>query len=137
MLKVRLAIVGAAVALALGAAGALAMENATGSDPDAHGDAVSSAARFTCPHGEGHGACVSAVAQSQGEAKETDDAQRDAAVAACKAQEKSKDKPEDLTEKSTKGADKAAKKADHAEDKSEHKTFKACISGSTSAGTGG
>ncbi|HEX2681658.1 MAG TPA: hypothetical protein VHQ03_10235, partial [Candidatus Dormibacteraeota bacterium] len=69
MFKLRFAVLGAAVALAIGAAGALAMENSAGSDSDAHGDAVSSAARVTCPHGEGHGACVSAIARSQGEAK--------------------------------------------------------------------
>ena len=132
MFKLRFAILGAAAALALGAAGALAMESATGSDPDAHGDLVSSAARFVCPHGPGHGACVSSFARTQGEAKESEDAQRDAAEAKCNAG----DKTEDATEKSTKHANKAAKKADHTEDKAEHKAFQTCVTGNASAGTG-
>jgi hypothetical protein len=49
-LKLRLAILGAAAALALGAGSALAMQESAGSgDPDAHGDLVASAARH-CPH---------------------------------------------------------------------------------------
>lgn len=69
MFKLRIAILGAAAALALGTAGALAMSDSVGGgDPDAHGDAVASAAR-NCPHGAGgvHGACVSAIASANGQ----------------------------------------------------------------------
>src|SRR5712691_8943127 len=69
MFKLRLAILGATAALALGSASALAMSESVGSgDPDAHGDAVASAAR-NCPHGPGgvHGACVSAIASANGQ----------------------------------------------------------------------
>jgi len=43
-------------------------ESAGSGDPDAHGDAVASAAR-NCPHGAGgvHGACVSAIASTNGQ----------------------------------------------------------------------
>jgi len=76
MIRLRLAILGATAMLALGSASALAMtETIGGGDPDAHGDAVASAAR-NCPHGPGgvHGACVSAVAHSTGQA--SDNSQR-------------------------------------------------------------
>ncbi len=69
MFKLRLAILGATAALAFGSASALAMSESVGSgDPDAHGDAVASAAR-NCPHGPGgvHGACVSAIASANGQ----------------------------------------------------------------------
>src|SRR5690348_9432723 len=69
MIKFRLAILGATAALALGSASALAMSESAGSgDPDAHGDAVASAAR-NCPHGPGgvHGECVSDIASMNGQ----------------------------------------------------------------------
>src|SRR5258708_34603710 len=76
MPKLRIAILGAAAALALGTASAVAMvETAGTSNSDSHGDAVSSAARTTCPHGAGgvHGACVSAIASTEAQDNETED----------------------------------------------------------------
>ncbi|GEM_PF-5764810 len=133
MFKFRFAIVGAAAALAIGTASAVAMERgAEGTNSDSHGDAVASAARTTCPHGDGHGACVSAVAQTNGEGQENNDGQQAAKVAACKAS----DTKEDAGEKSTKGADKTTRAAGKAEDKSEHQTFAACVSGETESASG-
>jgi hypothetical protein len=90
MLKLRLAILGAAAALALGTAGALAMSESAGGG-DAHGDAVASAAR-NCPHGASgvHGACVSAIASANGQAHR--DGQQAAKVKACKAAETTNDR---------------------------------------------
>jgi hypothetical protein len=85
MFKLRMAILGATAALALGTAGALAMtEAATSGDSDSHGDAVASAAR-NCPHGAGgvHGACVSSVARTNGE--QHSNSGQPAKVQACKA----------------------------------------------------
>jgi hypothetical protein len=65
--KIRFLIVSAgSAALLLGGGTALANVSALSSNSDAHGDAVASAARTTCPHGPGgvHGACVSAIASS-------------------------------------------------------------------------
>jgi hypothetical protein len=139
MHKFRFALLGAAAALALGTASAVAMQsNVAGtSDPDSHGDAVASAARTTCPHGpEGvHGKCVSAIASAEGkekaESKETEAEASSSKVKACKAA----DKTEDGSEKKPAKGDKAAKAADHTEDKSEHKSFAACVSGQTAAAT--
>src|SRR5437899_10671049 len=73
MLSFRFAILGAAAALTLGTASALAMqEGSSGTDPDSHGDAVASAARTTCPHGPNgvRGACVNASASAEGQEDE-------------------------------------------------------------------
>ncbi len=133
MHKFRFALLGAAAALALGTAGAVAMQsNVAGTtDPDSHGDAVASAARTTCPHGPDgvHGECVSAIAST--ESQETKD-EAPSRVQACKAG----DKTEDGTEKAPAKGDKAAKTTDKTEDKSEHKAFAACVSGGASAASG-
>jgi len=88
MLKLRLAILGATAALALGTATALAMTGAIPfGDGDSHGDAVASAAR-SCPHGAGgvHGACVSSVARTNGSSEANEDnGSQPAFVKACKA----------------------------------------------------
>ena len=133
MHKLRFAILGAAAALALGTAGAVAMQDtASSSDPDSHGDAVSAAAH-SCAHGANgvHGDCVSDVASSKSEAGEKDEDGNQARAAACKAA----DATEDKTEKAPAKGDTAAKKADKAEDKTEHKAFAACVSGKTSTTT--
>jgi hypothetical protein len=107
MIKLRLAILGAAAALALGTASVFAMTEGITGDPDAHGDAVASAAR-SCPHGASgvHGACVSAIASANGQAHR--DGQQAARVKACR------------TANAT-----------------SHKGFAACVSGRTTAGTTG
>jgi hypothetical protein len=87
MLKMRFAILGAAAALTLGTATALAMtESATFGGGDSHGDAVASAAR-NCAHGAGgvHGACVSSVARTNGETNSDSGSGQPAFVKACKA----------------------------------------------------
>ncbi len=134
MFRLRFAILGAAAALALGTASALAMVGSSG-DPDAHGDAVASAAR-NCPHvvsgvHGAHGACVSAIASTEGQDNESDTQANPAKT--CKAGDTSEDKSET---KPAKG-DKAAKKADQTEDKSEHRNFATCVSGQSAAGEGG
>jgi hypothetical protein len=94
MFRLRLAILGATAALALGTATAFAMtELATSGDSDSHGDAVASAAR-NCPHGAGgvHGACVSSVARTNG-ADESDGEGQPANIKACKAAVRTSDKP--------------------------------------------
>ena len=125
MFRVRLAILGAAAALALGTAGVMAMQQTAGSgEGDAHGDAVASAAR-NCPHGPGdaHGDCVSAVAHSdQDNAQENE--QDSSTAQACKAAEQA----EDAAEKAPAKGDKAAKAADKTEDKTEQQAFVACVS---------
>ena len=121
MFRVRLAILGAAAALALGTAGVMAMqESASSGEGDAHGDAVASAAR-NCPHGPGdaHGDCVSAVAHS-----DQDNANDNSPAQACKAA----DSKEDATEKAPAKGDKAGKAADKTEDKAEQQAFVACVS---------
>jgi hypothetical protein len=112
MIRLRLAILGATAALALGTASALAMtETGVGGDPDSHGDAVASAAR-NCPHGASgvHGACVSAVASANGQAHR--DGQQAARVKACKA-------------------------ANTTGDKAGHRAFAACVSGHTTSAAPG
>lgn len=87
MLKLRFAILGAAAALTLGTATALAMtESATFGGGDSHGDAVASAAR-NCAHGAGgvHGACVSSVARTNGQTNSESGGGQPAFVKACKA----------------------------------------------------
>src|SRR5207245_11122273 len=86
MLSFRFVILGAAAALTLGTASALAMqEGSSGTDPDSHGDAVASAARTTCPHGPDgvHGACVSAIASAEGH--ENEDGAQAERLKACNA----------------------------------------------------
>jgi hypothetical protein len=130
MLKFRFALLSAAAALALGTAGAVAMQaNLAGTtERDSHGDAVASAARTTCPHGSDgvHGECVSDIASAEGQ--ENRDGAQSERVEACKAS----DKTEDTTEK--KPTTKADKTLDRAEDKREHTAFAACVSGHTAAG---
>jgi hypothetical protein len=131
MHRLRFAILGAAAALTLGTATAVAMQQSTGggTDPDQHGDNVASAAR-TCPHGPGgvHGQCVSAVASSKSDATEKDTPKAtNNPTTACKAA----DATEDASEKQPAKGDKAAKAADQKEDKSEHQAFATCVSGSS------
>lgn len=114
MIKLRLAMFGAAAALILGTASAMAMqEGANGADPDAHGDAVASAARTTCPHGPNgvHGQCVSAIASANGQAHRN--GTQAARVAACKA-----------TERAALGSG----KPDKATKLAAHKAFAQCVS---------
>ena len=130
MLSLRFAILGAAAALTLGTVSAFAMQEASsGTDRDSHGDAVASAARTTCPHGSDgvHGACVSAIASSEGQ--ENQDGAQAARVKACKAADAN---GEDKSEQEPAKGDKAAKAADRTEDKAEHKGFVACVQGQTS-----
>jgi hypothetical protein len=134
MFKLRLAILGAAAALALGTAGAMAMQGVGSNDADSHGDAVASAAR-SCPHGPNgvHGACVSAIASSEARennAQETDHQSSTAPGQVCKAADT--DPPETAP---TKG-DKSAKDADKAEDRTEQQKFVACVKTHAAAESG-
>ena len=127
MFRLRLAILGATAALALGTAGALAME-AAGTNNDSHGDAVASAAR-NCPHGPGgvHGACVSAVASSHARDNEASDSNGNGRATApgqvCKVAEATETEPSD-------------KAADKIEDRAEQKAFVACVEAHASAESG-
>ena len=132
MFKLRLAILGATAALALGAAGALAMtEGVGGGDPDSHGDAVASAAR-NCPHHasgdrDSHGDCVSAIASSNGSDSNTQSGQSGKSTApgqVCKAND------------STEAAEPTAKAADQTEDRAEQQAFVACVTAHAGAGSG-
>ena len=126
MFKLRLAIMGAAAALALGTAGAMAMQGVGSNDADSHGDAVASAAR-NCPHGPNgvHGACVSAIASSQARENETPQQTNDQPSTApgqvCKAADA------DGTETAPTKGDKSAKDADKTEDRTEQQAFVACV----------
>lgn len=133
MFKLRLAILGAAAALALGTAGALAME-AAGTNGDTHGDDVASAAR-NCPHGAGgvHGACVSAIASSHARehdttgSNDTTDSNTNGRATApgqvCKVAESTETEP-------------TGKAAGKAEDRSEHQAFAACVKAHAAAQPG-
>ena len=128
MFKLRLAILGAAAALALGTAGALAMEAGNTNDADSHGDAVASAAR-NCPHGASgvHGACVSAVANTEGQENSDKDSSGKSTTApgqVCKAADKS-----EATEPTDKAGDKT-------EDRAEHQAFAACVKAHAAAESG-
>src|SRR5713226_6171683 len=132
MSKVRFLLVGAGAALALGTGGVLASVGAaTPTNSDSHGDAVSTAAKDTCPHGPNgvHGACVSAIASSKSESKESDstcnatDTSEDASEKAANTS-KAADKTEDASERSKK----------HAEDKTEKTQVKACEAAEASNG---
>jgi hypothetical protein len=127
MHRLRFAILGAAAALALGTATAVAMQNSAGgsTDPDQHGDNVASAARTTCPHGPGgvHGQCVSAVASSKSEGTQDTETRQGSPSSTCKAG----DTTEDASEKKPAKGDKAAKAAAKTENKTEHHAFAACV----------
>ena len=128
MFKLRFAILGAAAALALGTAGALAME-AAGTNNDSHGDAVASAAR-NCPHGPNgvHGACVSAIASSNARENDTSDSnsangRATAPGKVCKVAEATETEP----------TDRAAAKA---EDRAEQRAFVTCVKAHAAAQSG-
>jgi hypothetical protein len=132
MFRLRLAILGAAAALALGTAGAMAMQE-VGTNNDSHGDAVASAAR-NCPHGPGgvHGACVSAIASSQARetGQETNDQSSTAPGQVCKAADT------DATETAPAKGDKSGKSADKTEDRTEQQAFVACVKAHAAAESG-
>jgi len=132
MFKLRLAILGAAAALALGTAGAMAMQE-VGSNNDSHGDAVASAAR-NCAHGPGgvHGACVSSVARTEGQenSKDSDTKSSTAPGQVCKAADT------DTTETAPTKGNESAKDADQTEDRAEQKAFVACVTAHAAAESG-
>ena len=131
MFKLRLAILGAAGALALGTAGAMAMQGVD-SNNDSHGDAVASAAR-NCAHGPGgvHGACVSSVARTEGAENSSEDTKSSTAPGqVCKAADT------DTTEKAPAKGDKAAEAADRTEDRAEQEAFVACVNAHAAAESG-
>jgi len=135
MSKVRFLLVGAGAVLALGTASALANGSAASpTNSDSHGEAVSAAARTTCPHGPNgvHGQCVSAIAKSNAEATEKSDACKSADVTED-ASEKTAAHAEDTSEKAAKTSkaadkteDKSERSKEHAEDMAEKKHLKAC-----------
>jgi hypothetical protein len=135
MSKVRFLLVGAGAALALGTGGVLASVGAaTPTNSDSHGDAVAAAAQDTCPHGPNgvHGKCVSAIASSKSESKESDST-CNAADTTEDASETTAEQAEDASEKSAKTSKAADKTEDaserskeHAEDKTEKTQVKAC-----------
>jgi hypothetical protein len=134
MFKLRLAILGAAAALALGTAGALAMQEVGSNDADSHGDAVASAAR-NCAHGPHgvHGACVSSVARTEGQENSGQDNDTKSSTApgqVCKAADT------DTTETAPAKGDKAAKAADRTEDRAEQQAFVACVKAHAAAESG-
>jgi hypothetical protein len=134
MFKLRLAILGAAAALALGTAGAMAMQDVGSNNADSHGDAVASAAR-NCAHGPGgvHGACVSSVARTQGQegrSQDTDTKSSTAPGQVCKAADT------DTTETAPAKGDKAAEAADRTEDRAEQQAFVACVKAHAAAESG-
>jgi hypothetical protein len=134
MFRLRLAILGAAAALALGTAGAMAMQDAGSNNGDSHGDAVASAAR-NCAHGANgvHGACVSSVARTEGQENSSQDSDTKSSTApgqVCKAADT------DTTEtEPTKGND-SAKNADKTEDRAEQRAFVACVTTHAAAESG-
>jgi hypothetical protein len=131
MFRLRLAILGAAAALALGTAGAMAMQDAGSSNNDSHGDAVASAARH-CAHGAGgvHGACVSAIASTEASENDTKDKSSTAPGQVCKAADT------DKTETAPAKGDKSAMAADRTEDRAEQQAFVACVEAHAAAQTG-
>ena len=133
MFKLRLAILGAAAALALGTAGAMAMQGVD-SNNDSHGDAVASAAR-NCAHGPGgvHGACVSSVARTEGQENSSQDTDTKSSTApgqVCKAADT------DTKETAPAKGDKAAEAADKTEDRAEQQAFVACVTAHAAAESG-
>jgi len=143
MSKVRFLLVGAGAVLALGTGGVLASVGAaTPTNSDSHGDAVSTAAKGTCPHGPNgvHGACVSAIASSKSESKESDST-CNATDTTEDASEKTAEQSEDASEKAantSKAADKiedaSERSKKHAEDKTEKTQVKACEAAEASNG---
>jgi hypothetical protein len=133
MFRLRLAILGAAAALALGTAGAMAMQEAGSNDADSHGDAVASAAR-NCAHGPNgvHGACVSSVARTEGQenSQDSDTKSSTAPGQVCKAADT------DATETAPAKGDKAAAAADRTEDRAEQQAFVACVKAHAAAESG-
>ncbi len=134
MFKLRLAIGGAAAALALGTAGAMAMQGVGLNDADSHGDAVASAAR-NCPHGPNgvHGACVSAIASSEARENDTQESNDQSSTApgqVCKAADT------DATETAPTKGDKSAKETDQPEDRTEQQAFVACVKAHAAAESG-
>jgi hypothetical protein len=131
MIKLRLAILGAAATLALGTAGAMAMTESGAGDSDSHGDAVASAAR-NCPHGASgvHGHCVSAIASTEGQENESSDQKSTTAPGqVCKAADASENSAETAPAK----GDRAAKGSDRTEDKAEQQAFVACVTSHAAA----
>ena len=131
MFKLRLAILGAAATLALGAASALAMTEGVGggADPDSHGDAVASAARNCPQHASGdrdsHGDCVSAIARSNSSDNESGEHGKSTAPGqVCKATD------------STEAAEPTGKDADRTEDRTEQQAFVACVKAHAGASGG-
>jgi hypothetical protein len=134
MFKLRLAIIGAAAALALGTGGAMAMQGVGSNATDSHGDAVALAAS-TCPHGPNgvHGACVSAIASSQASENDTQGTNDQSSTApgqVCKAADT------DKTETAPAKGDKSAKDADKTEDRTEQQAFVACVKAHAAAESG-
>ena len=134
MFKFRLAILGAAAALALGAGGAMAMQDSSSNTADSHGDAVSAAAH-KCAHGPNgvHGACVSAVANTEGQENSSQDTDTKSSTApgqVCKAADT------DTTETAPTKGNESAKDADQTEDRAEQKAFVACVTAHAAAESG-
>ena len=133
MSKVRFLLVGAGAALALGTGGVLASVGAvTPTSSGSHGDAVSAAAK-SCPHGPNgvHGECVSDIAQSKSEAKESETcnangAKEDAAEKAAEQTEDAAEKAAKLSKAADKTEDAKERTKEHAEDKTEKEQVKAC-----------
>jgi hypothetical protein len=134
MSKVRFLLVGAGAALALGTGGVLASVGAASpTNSDSHGDAVSAAARDTCPHGPNgvHGACVSAIASSKSESKESDtctaaDTTEDASETTAEQAEDASEKAAKTSKAADKTEDASERSKEHAEDKTEKTQVKAC-----------
>ena len=132
MFKLRLAILGAAAALALGTAGAMAMQGTGSNSADSHGDTVAAAAH-SCAHGPSgvHGACVSAVARAEGQENSSEDTKSSTAPGqVCKAADT------DAKETAPAKGDKAAAAADRAEDRTEQQAFVACVTAHAAAESG-
>lgn len=129
MFKLRLAILGAAAALALGTAGALAMTETGSTSSDSHGDAVASAAR-SCPHHasgdrDSHGDCVSAIASTNGQSDESGTNGKSTAPGqVCKAADAGE------------AAEPTGKAAAKAEDRAEQQAFVACVTKAAAAQSG-
>ncbi len=131
MFKLRLAILGAAAALALGSAGVLAMTETGSTDSDSHGDAVASAAR-SCPHHasadrDSHGDCVSAIASTNGNDTDNESGTHGKSTApgqVCKAADASE------------AAEPKDKAADRTEDRAEQQAFVACVTSHAQAKPG-
>lgn len=128
MLKFRLVFLGVASALVLGAGTAMANVSWNGSGPssptgtsvtadaDAHGDAVSAAAKSE--------ASEQSEASEKSESSERSHGAREAAIDKCRAADVTEDKTE---KKSSAHMTQAKKKLDRTEDKAEVKAFVACI----------